>query len=193
MEQENLIFENTINSIRIVSKASNPIPHSHYEAEIIYCIKGIANITIEGVEYSLKKGCAIVIAPLTTYKNVIDNTEDENTELFVIRLNSKFLGSSYYEFASFTFESPFLSPENENMHNRYILKSIEKLYFEYTNKENGYNWMIHGLLCEIFALIVRYMPRKKRNTNGEHIFKNHIKILKVFDLVNKKYDKNLTI
>lgn len=191
MEQENIIFGNIQQSIRIVSRASNPVPHSHYEAEVIYCIKGKTNITIEGVEYHLEKGCAVIIAPLTTYKNIPENSENETTEMFVIKFDSKFLGSSYYEFASYTFENPLLSPEN--IHDCHILKAIEKLHCEYINKDNGYNWMIHGLLCEIFALIVRHMPKRKRNENGNHVFKNHIRILKVFDLVNKEYSKNLTV
>ncbi len=190
MENKKANSISTKQLLRIVRGAGNPILHSHYEAEILYCINGGSNVTVDGVEHHLEKGCAVVICPLTTYKNV---TENADTEMFVIKLDSEFLGSSYHELASYTLESPFLSPENANVHECCLLKSIEKLYLEYTDEKIAFDWMMQGLMCEIFAQILRYMPRKKRNINGEHIFKNHIKIHKVFDLVGKEYNKNITV
>lgn len=168
--------------------SSYPI-HCHNEIELMYCIHGEVKVIIEDEEYLLKEGGILFISSLAMHQIVI---ESDGTVL-VLEFGSQFLGAEYNEIAAQRFSKCLIEPSDECDYKSRLIKPLKRLYKEYIKKKEGSHWAIQGFLFEIFAMIVRYVPMQKQSAQKQKNLDRYLKIQKVFDLVQNKYNEEISL
>jgi AraC-like DNA-binding protein len=111
---------------------------------------------------------------------------------FVLEFGSQFLGEKYDEFAIKKFSAPLINPQDPCPYRNRFEKPLKRLFSEYTKRKDGYTWAIQGLLYELFAMIVRYIPMEQ-NTEKQKRMSRYLKIQKAFNLIHEKYSQKLTV
>ena len=161
--------------------------HCHDEIEIYYCLRGKAKIIIDENEYSLTKGCILFVSSLAMHQIII---EDENAAVFVLEFGSQLIGQQFNEMLSKKFTHAFISPDEDISFRRKILIPIQKLYYEFTEKPEGYHYAIRGLFFELYAMILRYIPMQQQKLKN---LDNYLKIQNIFELVQNEYSSDITL
>lgn len=188
MEYQKMLLGNEAYEVRLV-RSSYP-EHCHSETELLYCVEGNMNVFVGDKKYFLEKGSVIIISSLEMHKLSI---ESGGTIALVLEFGSQFLGSKFYEFATLSFENCLIESKDDSSYKSRILKPVERLYYEYINQEVGCEWVIQGLLYEIFAMIVRHIPTTNSSGNTKKDLEKYLKVQKVFDLVANEYQKEITL
>ena len=178
------------NSYSVFLTHSSYPDHCHSEIEVLCCIDGSMDVISDSKTYHLEKGNIIIINSLEMHSL---NVKSPNTIALVLEFGSQFLGPKFYDYAMLTFDNCLITPSDEYSYKNRILKPIERLYAEYTDNEIGSEWVIQGLLYEIFAMIIRHIPSKKQENNKRAGFERYLKIQKVFDLVANEYCNEITL
>ncbi len=163
--------------------------HCHNEIEVLYCVQGEIKVIIEDEEYYLQEDSVLVISSLAMHEIII---EKEATAL-VLELGSQFLGTEFNRIALKKFTKCHISSTDDFPFKTRLTKPLKRLYKEYINRKAGYQWVIQGILFEVFAMIVRYIPMEQQSTQKQKNLESHIKIQKIFDLVQNKYNEEITL
>ena len=163
--------------------------HCHSEIELLYCVQGEIKVIIEDKEYNLVEGSILLISSLAIHEVIIE----EKATALLLELGSQFLGAEYNSIALQKFTKCHIAPTDDFPNKNRLIKPLKRLYKEYINRNVGYQWVIQGILFEVFAMIVRCVPMEKQSTQKQKNLESYIKIQKVFDLVHEKYNEEITL
>lgn len=163
--------------------------HIHSEIELLYCIQGEAKVIIENEEYSLQEGTVLLINPFDAHQLI----NDDEATILALRFGSQFLGAEYKDFSMQKFINCPITPHTECPYKNYLLTPLKRLYEEHIKHEIGSTWAIKGLLYDIFAMIVRYVPIEQQDSPKLNNMDRYLKIQKAFDLVHKEYAEDITL
>lgn len=161
--------------------------HCHDEIEIYYCMQGETKIIIEEKEYILTEGCLLFVSSLAMHQIII---EDETAAVFVLEFGSQLIGQKFNEILKKTFTKCFIKPDEKISYRNQLLNPIQKLYYEFTKKQEGHEYAIRGYLFELYAMIIRYIPMQEQKLKN---LNNYQKIQKVFDLIQNEYFEDVTL
>lgn len=170
-------------------KASYP-NHCHNEIEIIYCTQGQVAVTVEKQEFILRAGCALFVDSLSMHQLVIE----DDAGILDIEFGAQFLGSDYFEFAQHNFTVPLLTPDDSSSYALPLLSLLERTFYEYTHADAASRWVIRGYLNQLFATMVRYLPRsQEKNLQRQKQIDRYMRVQEVFDYVKSNYGSNITV
>ena len=163
--------------------------HCHNEIEFLYCVQGEIKVIIENEEYNLMQDSILLISSLAMHEIIIE----KNATALVLELGSQFLGAEYNHIALQKFTKSHIAPTDDFPYKSRLINPLKRLYKEYINRKTGYQWVIQGILFEVFAMIVRYIPMEKQSAQKKKNLESYIKIQKVFDLIHDKYNEEITL
>ena len=187
MKYQNLLFGQ--NPYFVSCVYNSYAAHCHSEIELLYCVQGEIKVIIEGEEYNLVQGSILLISSLAMHEIIIE----EKATALVLELGSQFLGTEYNHIALHKFTKCHITPTDDLPYKSRLIKPLKRLYKEYINRNTGYQWVIQGILFEVFAMVVRCVPMEKQSTQKQKNLESYIKIQKVFDLVHEKYNEEITL
>jgi len=163
--------------------------HIHSEPEILYGVRGRATVFIEEEKYELQEGMMLLINPFDAHKLI----NEDGATILALRFGAQFLGAEYKEVSLQRFVNCPISPRDECAYRDCLLTPLTRLYEEYIKPEVGSVWVIKGLLYELFAMIVRYVPIEQKEASGFNHMEQYQKIQKAFDLVHQEYAGDITL
>lgn len=163
--------------------------HIHSEMELLYCVYGEAKVIIEEEEYGLHEETVLLINPFDAHQLIIDN----EATILALRFGSQFLGTEYKDFFVRKFVHCPISPDTQCPYKSYLLTPLKRLYKEHITEDIGSIWAVKGLIYDIFAMIVRYVPTEQQDVSKSNNMERHLKIQKAFDLVHAEYAEDISL
>jgi len=163
--------------------------HCHNEMELMFCISGEVRVVIEDDEYYLHEDDVLMISSLAMHQFIIE----KDAAVLVLEFGSQFLGAGYKEYAKLKFTKSLIATDDDCAYRNRLVKPLKRLYKEYVNKKTGSQWAIQGLLFEIFAMIVRYVPMEQQKLKNQKNLEQYLKIQKAFDLVHGEYAEDISL
>ncbi len=164
-----------------------PLSHNHKEFEVLYVLDGEAVCYIDSIEYKIKKGDMIIIAPYLIHRLLIIAASD-----FVHRcmcfdldvIHDKALCESLE--AGIILPMPFISRKesfSETLGN-YIVKAHSAA----TEKAHGWELSVIGNLSLFFSCLLEHgLFERKRNTSKHNDF-----CCKVMNYIDENYTRSIT-
>lgn len=163
--------------------------HYHSETEVLFCVKGSAKVIVENTEYQMTEDSIIMINALELHQIIAE----KDTIILVLEFGSQLLGPKYKEFISRRFTKRLISPEDECSYKSRFVKPLKRLYKEHTTRKNGFEWVIQGLLLEVFGMMARYVPMEKQDFENRKNLEQYLKIQKAFDLIHEEYSDEISL
>ncbi len=164
--------------------------HCHNEIEVIYCVSGEITVIVEDKEYHLKSNCALFVDSLAMHSLIIEG----DGAILDIEFGARFLGNYFHEYSSYMFIEPLVLPEDDTGASKHIIKLLQKLFKEYIGPDTASLWLIKGYLNELFALMIRYLPKNQtKDAKRQRNIERYTKIQKVFDFVSVNYREQISV
>lgn len=142
------------------------ISHYHEEIEIAYVEHGKISGYTASKEIPLSKGDICIFMPGEIHNFI--STEENNIYIFKIR--------TLTHIENINFDKIRLSNNKITPHDNYyndLLSIIQKIYYEYTNKEKGYEFVIRALKNNLISYILRNLDYKIIDTHQNiHLLNN---------------------
>lgn len=163
--------------------------HFHNETELLYCVRGNIKVVIDDEEYNMSEDCILLISSLSMHQIIIEN----NAVALVLEFGTQFLGTEYNKFAEKKFSKCLFTPNEECDFINRLIKPLRRLYKEYSEGKVGSHWAIQGLLFELYAVIIRYVPMEKQSDTRRKNLAKYLRIQNVFELVQNEYANEITL
>ncbi|MBE7048946.1 MAG: AraC family transcriptional regulator [Ruminococcaceae bacterium] len=188
MEYQKLLLGDEPYCIAYV-KASYP-QHCHNEIELIYCVRGHLKVIVEDAEYFVEEGSVLFVDSLSMHQLIFE----EDAAILDIEFGAQFLGSFFHEFSKSIFSMPLLTPQDTVGYGPLVMKLLQKIYHEYMNPDQASVWAMRGYLNELFALMIREMPRAISQSGlRQHKLDKYLRIQRVFDFVKSHYGQPISL
>jgi len=191
MLYQNLLIGETPYIAQLTS-LNNFTEHRHPEIEIVYCLSGSLNVTIDKTVYGLKGGEFILVAPMAAHE--YKNTTDPNRMSLVITVGPGLIRKHFEGFTKKFFD-PTVIPLNKSDNssaNRKILHDIfEETAALLRTRDEYYDLMVIGNIHKICACILREYSEGKPESG--HDMRAVANIEKALTLIHDRYAEPLTV
>ncbi|MBQ8320937.1 MAG: AraC family transcriptional regulator [Clostridia bacterium] len=183
-----MIYQNMILGIKpyvvIVNRNTSYPAHAHYETELIYCLKGLIIMVVDGERYEIKEGEAICIGGMATH--LCEESPCESEQL-IIELGPIFVGDEYKYFT----ENPFSAIVYKNTsENRELLNTAINIYKAKSSEEKLSSLTVKSELYHLFSLIIKSSSCGTENITSRSC---NLKIDKALELVGRSYSDDITV
>jgi len=161
--------------------------HWHSEIEIIYCLEGVFNVTIDGRAFTVNEGQTVFIGSITPHEYT-DNIS-KNTVL-LLEIGEAFLKNDFQNLAKFTLDNPVTDTPVK------IQNLFDKIISEIKQPGlTGRDCIIKSCLFELAAYMLREIPGAYDiNILSKKLERIHAiqKINKSLEYLRANYKKDIT-
>ncbi|NLL78801.1 MAG: AraC family transcriptional regulator [Clostridiales bacterium] len=172
--------------------------HWHEELEFVVVMEGTAEFSVGTDIFLLKEGEGIFINADTLH-HVVPQGE-KRTYMFSILLSPGILGAGRSVLLSSKYVSPYIAESGvryeilraKTAAEQEVLGLLREIYRAYTEKEFGYEYVLHNLICEVWLYMIRekWGPAGRKNRErsiGEE------RIYRALHFIQENYDKPLSL
>ncbi len=147
-----------------------PLSHNHKEFEVLYVLDGEAVCFIDSVEYKIKRGDMVIIAPYLIHRLLILAASDFMHRCMCFDLEMLHDSGLRDELESGgTLPPPFLSGDEE--YTAELGKYIINAHSQATEKSSGWELSVVGNISLFFALLkARGLLKKRSDTMKQNTF-----------------------
>nr|MBQ4319867.1 helix-turn-helix domain-containing protein [Clostridia bacterium] len=188
MLYQNLLIGENPYIIQLTS-LNNFTEHRHTEIEIVYCLSGSLDVTVEKTVYKLQKGEFILVAPMAAHEYI--TASDPNRMTLVITVGPGLIRKHFEDFTKMIFVPPVkkLDDSSPNMH---TLKALFEETAELLRSCEEYvDLLVVGNLHKICACILREYSSDKTQAGSN--MREVANIEKALALIHDRYAEPITV
>lgn len=171
--------------------------HWHSEMEIIYCISGKLNVTINEKAFQVEENNVVFINSAEDHEYINDH---DSALVMIIEVGYSFLGDVFSELSKLNFVDSVIDLNKSDIIGSNILTKLKDIFDNIiTIKQNKTgniceDWEMKSAIYNLAAVILKHIPhsdvlsekRRKR-------MKSLINIQPAISYIRKNYDQNITV
>ncbi|HHX69498.1 MAG: helix-turn-helix domain-containing protein [Miniphocaeibacter sp.] len=181
--------DNKFNILNIDLNKNKIIEKYTFETTILFQLKGVTNIYLDGINYNMSKGNIMVINRNKSF--ILENISDIDNILVIVTINNSYFISIYDEFTSSTFE---LFPNEEKTGKSRSINELRtelaRLLMYYSNPSSTTNISMNISINKIMLYLISYFNKEKDIKNT---YVKNQKIIDILKDMDKNYDKKISI
>lgn len=159
------------------------------ETTILFQLKGITNVYIDGKIHNMSKGNLMIINRNKNY--ALKNNDSKENILINFKIDNSYFISLYEEFHNSTFELfPYEETAGKASSIDILRTEMSKFLINYSNPSKTKNINLNISINQIILSLVSYF--KKEIDFQESVLKNE-KIIDILKYIDKNYNKKITI
>ncbi|RCW48625.1 AraC family transcriptional regulator [Halanaerobium sp. MA284_MarDTE_T2] len=184
----------------IISHRKKPVvlrgdKHYHNAYELLLTNSGCGRFFIKNRNYKIQDKTIFIIDESEIHRPKISE-KNPSFDRFIIHIKENFLKSYFNNIESdfnplYIFNKNIKSLKLNNSQYNKLKYITEKLIFESTKKQPGYQSIIHAYLLEMFVMIFRLT--EKNNFPEQKVDSSNQKLHQIIEYINNNYKRGLTL